>query len=63
MFSASLNPVIALVLRWRKAGWKHSEIDWPSIRAAYDYTQEEVPDPGPPYSVPEEIKNYDNNSV
>lgn len=37
-----MNPVIALVLHWRRIGWKHSEIDWPSIREAYDYTQETV---------------------
>jgi len=37
-----MNPVLAWVLWWRKRGGKHSEIDWDSIRKAYDYCEEEV---------------------
>jgi hypothetical protein len=52
----SCNPVISLLLYLRSKGWKHSQVIWSSFREMYDYTEELVDDPGPPYSVPTRIK-------
>jgi hypothetical protein len=37
-----MNPVIVLVLIWRRAGWKHSQVDWSSVRRHYDALEELV---------------------
>lgn len=37
-----MNPIIWLILHWRRQGAKHSDIPWPSMRAAYDYAEQQV---------------------